>query len=99
MSLTSDRDLEPFFDRKLQGVGFQMKANGAAKPIRIIVTCHALADMQRTEFMNASAALACFRTFRDRIEAAAVAKLARVGVSSSEYEGLPTVLLMTGDPI
>lgn len=101
MPLTGEPGFKPFFHRKLQAIGFQMKAteNGALRHVRVIVTYHALADINHAEIMDFQAALECLRRFQDRIETAASKKFDRIGRDVSDYEGFPTVLLMTSDPI
>ena len=99
MPLIGDPEFKPLFDSKLRGVAFQMKANDSLRNVRVVVTYHALSDINEAEIMNFPVALECLKSFRDRIEAAASMKFDRIGLGVSEWEGFPTVLLMTGDPL
>ena len=101
MPLVSDPESKPFLHGGLRAVGFGMIAHGgeSLQRVRVIVTFEALAEVSNVNINRFLAALECFRSFRNRLEAAASVKFDRIGPSVEEYEGLPTVLLMTGDPM
>ena len=102
MPLVGDPVSQPFLHVGLHGVGFGMIAHGgeSLKRVRIVVTFQALAEIGHTdEIIGFPVALACFDGFRNRIEVAASQKFDRIGPALQEFEGVPTVLLMTGDPI
>ena len=83
------------------GVGFGMVTNGGAspQPVRVVVTFEALAGAGHVNIIRFPAALACFESLRSRVEAAASTKFDRIGPRVQAFEGLPTILLMTGDPM
>jgi hypothetical protein len=101
MLLTGDPDTRPAFHNQLRGLDFRMVSNGDAAPrqIRIVITFQALAAISRTEVEDIPTALQCFERFQARIEAGASAKFGRIGPNVSEFEGIPTFLLMTDDPM
>jgi hypothetical protein len=101
MPLVGDPGCQPFLHGRLRGVGFGMIANGdeSLQRVRVVVTFHALAEMSHVyEIICFPVALDRFRSFRDRIEAGASRKFDRIASRLQDYDGLPTVLLMTGDP-
>ena len=99
--LTRDPDVRPAFHNELRGLDIRMVSNGGVAPrqIRVVVTFHALAAISQTEIEDLPTALQCFERFEARIEAGASAKFGRIGPEIGEYEGVPTFLLMTGDPL
>ncbi|MEW6394995.1 MAG: hypothetical protein AB1582_10640 [Pseudomonadota bacterium] len=99
--MKTDPNFEPTFHPRLRGIAFRMmsKEDQAHCKVRVIVTLHALAEMDRTSVDNETTALECFKRFRGRIEAAASIKFGLLGPRVEEFEGLPTFLLMTGDKI
>lgn len=101
MSLVGDAGFQPFLHKGLRGVGFAMNANGGGplQRVRVVVTFEALAEASHVDIIRFPTALACFHTLRSRVEAAASTKFDRIGRGLQEFEGVPTVLLMTGDPI
>ena len=101
MSLVGDAGFQPFLHKRLRGIGFAMNANGGGPPqrVRVVVTFEALAEASHVNIIRFPTALACFDTLRSRVEAAASTKFDRIGPGLQEFEGIPTVLLMTGDPI
>lgn len=101
MSLIADPGVKPIYDDRLRGIGFQMVSNNgvAAKPVRVVVTVHALADLIHAEVNDSSTAAEAFERRRAAIEAAATVKFDRIGPAIQPYQGMPTFLLMTGDPI
>ena len=101
MSLVGDRGSQPFLHTGLRGVGFVMVANGGGPPqrVRVVVTFEALAEAAHVKIIRFPTALACFESLRDRVEAAASRKFDRIGPALQEFEGVPTILLMTGDPV
>jgi hypothetical protein len=101
MPLVGSRDSKPFFHDRLRGVGFRMHANGKGtiREVRVVVTYHALAEIGQAKIVHFPDALECFESLRERIEAAASEKFDLIDPEIQAFEGLPTVLLMTGDPI
>ncbi len=102
MSLVGDSRSQPFLHRGLRGVGIGMVANGGGsrEQVRVVVTFEALAEASRaSEITRFAVALACFDSFRPRIEAAASRKFDRIGPALQAFEGIPTILLTTGDRI
>ena len=101
MSLVGGPGSQPFLHSGLRGVGFGMIANGGGPPerVRVVVTFEALAEAGRVDTIRFPAALACFDSMRSRVEAAASKKFDRIGPAIAGFEGVPTILLMTGDAI
>ena len=101
MSLIADSGFKPIYDDRLRGMSFQMVSNDAAapRPVRVIVTVQALADLLRAKVDEPSTAAEAFEHLRAAIEAAATVKFDRIGPAIQPYQGMPTFLLMTGDPI
>lgn len=101
MSLIADSACKPIYHDRLRGMSFQMVSNGgtAAQPVRVVVTVHALADLAHAKVDDSSTAAKAFENLRAAIEAAASVKFDRIGPTIQPYEGMPTFLLMTGDPI
>jgi len=101
MSLTADSGVKPVYDDRLRGMSFRMVSNGAAapQPVRVVVTVQALADLVHANVDDCSAATEAFDHLRAATEAAATVKFDRIGPAIQPYEGVPTFLLMTGDPI
>jgi len=99
MSLVGDPKSQPFLHRGLRGVGFAMVTNGGGprEQVRVVVTFEALAEAGHVEIIRFPEALACFDTLRSRVEAAASTKFDRIGPEVQPFEGLPTILLMTGE--
>jgi hypothetical protein len=101
MSLIADSGFKPIYDDRLRGMRFQMVSNDAAapQPVRVVVTVHALADLLHAKVDDSCTAAEAFERLRAAIEAAATVKFDRIGPAIQPYEGVPTFLLMTGDPI
>ena len=101
MPLVGDPESKQFLHGGLRAVCFGMIAHGgeSLQRVRVIVTFEALAEVSHVNIIRFPAALEGFRSFRGRIEAAASVKFDRIGPKVEEYEGLPTVLLMTSDPM
>ncbi len=99
MSLIGDPSSRPFLHGGLRGVGFGMIANGGSshESVRVVVTFEALAGAAHVEIIHFPEALACFDTLRSRVEAAASTKFDRIGPSVQPFEGVPTILVMTGE--
>ena len=99
MSLVGDPKSQPFLHEGLHGVGFGMIANdgGSRESVRVVVTFEALAAAGHVEIIRFPDALACFDTLRSRVEAAASTKFDRIGPAIQPFEGVPTILLMTGE--
>lgn len=66
--------------------------------IQVFVTFEALAALTEMSILSESAARECFDFNRAKIEAAASNKFDQ-NRAPSRYEGWPTVLLMSGDPV
>jgi len=101
MSLVGDPKSQPFLHGRLRGVGFGMVTNGGGAPerVRVVVTFEALAEAGHVEIIRFPDALACFDLLRGRVEAAASTKFDRIGPAVQPFEGVPTILVMTGDAI
>jgi hypothetical protein len=102
MSLVGDPHSEPFLHSGLHGVGFGMITNGGQmrERVRVVVTFEALAEASHViEINRFGVALAHFDSLRSRVEAAASQKFDRIGTALQAFEGVPTVLLMTGEPM
>jgi hypothetical protein len=101
MPLISNSDFKPIYDNRLRGISFRMASNsgGDQQQVRVVVTVHALADLAHAGINDSSAAAEAFERLRKAIEAAASIKFDRIGARLQPYEGIPTFLLMTGDPI
>lgn len=101
MPLVGHPDVEPVFHRSLRGIAFVMLSNemSAAQQVRVVVTLQALAQFCIHPVDDPPISLQCFDRFRKRIEDAASAKFERIDSQIQEYEGIPTFMLMTGDPI
>jgi hypothetical protein len=99
MSLIGDPKSHPFLHRGLRGVGFGMIAGGGGsrEQVRVVVTFEALAEAGHVNIIRFPDALACFETIRSRVETAASTKFDRIGPRLQAFEGVPTILLMTGE--
>jgi hypothetical protein len=101
MPWISDSENKPAFHDTLRGVSFHMVSKNGEAPqhIRVVVTYEALAAVSGSEITDLPAALECFEKLRERLEAAANTKLNRIRADIEAFEGIPTFLLMTGEPI
>jgi hypothetical protein len=101
MPLVGDARSQPFLHKGLRGVGFAMLTDGDASPerVRVIVTWEALAQATHVNIIRFPVALACFDSLRIKVEAAASKKFGRIGPEIEAFEGVPTLLLMTSDPM
>ena len=100
MSLVADPRSQPFLHSGLRGVSFGMIADGSVshERVRVVVTFEALAEAGHLDIIRFPTALACFDSMRSRVEAAASTKFDRIG-PVQPFQGLPTMLLMTGEAI
>ena len=101
MPLVSETNSKGVAHGELRAVGFWMTVKGAnpIQPVRVFISYEALADLDPTDVGDLAAAFDHFDRFRARIEAAASDKFDRVGSDAEKYEGMPTVRLITSDPI
>jgi hypothetical protein len=101
MSLVGDAQSQPFLHNGLRGVGFAMIASGGGSRgnVRVIVTFEALAEAGHVGIIRFPETLACFDVLRSRVEAAASTKFDRIGPAVQPFEGVPTILVMTGEAI
>jgi hypothetical protein len=73
---------------------------GTRERVRVVVTFEALAAADHLiEINRFPIALAHFDGLRSRVEAAASRKFDRIDHEIEAFEGVPTLLLMTGDPM
>jgi hypothetical protein len=101
MPLIADAGSKPVYDDRLRGMSFQMVSNNGAdlQQVRVVVTVQALADLAHADVDDSSTAADAFEHLRAAIESAASVKFDRIGPRIEPYQGMPTFLLMTGDPI
>jgi hypothetical protein len=83
----------------LRAVGFWMCIEGAdpVKPVRVLVTYEALAQLDPSQVRDIEAALSVFDENRPQIEAAASMKFDATEIEPETYEGQPMIKLRTDD--
>jgi hypothetical protein len=67
------------------------------QPVRVLVSYHALSELDPTNVRDLHGALENFDRFRSQVESAASRKFDRHGFDPDKYEGVPAIRLITDD--
>ena len=97
----ADAPDSPEFHRRLRALAFfiNLERGSAKQYIRVLVTLEALAELDGVREVDIAQARECFERFRPRLQAAASARLLRIGRWPPVFEGVPSMLLMSGEGI
>ena len=99
MPLVSDRKSKPLSHSNSRAIGIWMSVEGRTpiQPVRVLVSYHALSELDPTNVRDLHGALENFDQYRSQVESAASRKFDRHGFDPDKYKGMPAIRLITDD--